>query len=553
MATIAALIGEINDTFLSGGGRTKAAPVRSTLATVLNSYINIDTGGMVQVVETGYATELVLTSNKAFTHKKYVDDKVSNAIYDATTWNGVNTIAPSKNAVRNEVEAIYAFITSQIAGIGGSYFAKGGNAFDDHAEMGTNDAFDLLFRTNNTNKGGIDSAGKWMAGLTTPLANTHKSNKSLGNTNITYAEQWTASDNSVLAWIRDDGLFSSFNGLSTDGTKSIFVDTVNGRILIGSGPGSGASGTDYSYLGFESGLAGSGNNNFGGGYQSLYSILGNNLNGYGYRTLYDATASDSNAFGPSAAMGMVAEGNNLFGNSSGMNSTGSNCNLMGNLSGNNNSGARGNGLGFEVMNGNSGDDVSALGLYAAKSNTRSNIHTVAAISNIFWNNVGDQGFTTLGAVTMQTAMAVNGTNQSAAASVFNIAAALGTGNAPPGEKITLQYANVQASGTTRHTLSDGLVFEGATGYIWSKTSTGENRLLSGKWVVTSGDYTQVSGDHTIEYDGTGGHTITEHTASGYKGTEITVINSGSGNVTYAGVIIAAETTVKFMSNGTNWL
>lgn len=42
-----------------------------------------------------------------------VDAKVSDTAYDATTWNGVTTIAPSKNAVRDKMEAL-----PQIRGVG---------------------------------------------------------------------------------------------------------------------------------------------------------------------------------------------------------------------------------------------------------------------------------------------------------------------------------------------------------------------------------------------------------------------------------------------------
>lgn len=497
------------------GNKEITPPIHAAIEEALaNSNLNKKDGGLVMQALFGYSTLLTPTDDKHIVHKKYVDDLIS--------------------------------------GVVSGTFAQGGNSFTDHAELGTNDTFDLLFRTNNLNRGGINSAGKWMFGLTNPLASTFKSNKSQGNTSATYAEWWNNSSDTTLAWLRDDGLFNAIGGLSTDGIKSIFIDTTNGRILLGLSAGSGATGTDFSYNGFESGFSAAGNNTFGAGYQALYSILGNNLNGYGYRALYDVTGSDNNAFGPSAGMGMVAEGNNLFGINSGMNSTGSNCNFMAYLSGNNNAGARCNGFGYEALNGNSGDDVVAFGLYGGKSNTLSNLFTVAAISDVFWNNVGDQGNTTLGVVRMQSAMAPNGTNQSAAASIFKIVPARATGNAASGD-IVIQFANVQASGTTRHTLSDGLVFEANTGYIWSKTITGENRLLSGKYVVQSGNYTQVQGDLILEYTGTGGHTFTLHTAVGYKGTELAIINTGTGNLTVNGVTLIPGATLRLISNGTNWI
>jgi hypothetical protein len=60
---------------------------------------------------------------------------------------------------------------------------------------------------------------------------------------------------------------------------------------------------------------------------------------------------------------------------------------------------------------------------------------------------------------MQSAMSLDGTNTSAAASIFKIAPARGTGNAASGYNV-IQKANIQASGTTRHTLTDWWFFEG---------------------------------------------------------------------------------------------
>jgi hypothetical protein len=48
--------------------------------------------------------------------KAYADGKVSDTAYDATSWNAVTTIAPSKNAVRDQIETMLTSIaTKQIA------------------------------------------------------------------------------------------------------------------------------------------------------------------------------------------------------------------------------------------------------------------------------------------------------------------------------------------------------------------------------------------------------------------------------------------------------
>lgn len=499
-----------------------------TVTTILSA-------NLVTLTNTGY------TGNAAPTTVITLNKKVSPA--------GISGASPVWGAITGTITDQ----TDLISYLSGNYWNQAGNTLTGRKKFGSvSGAFGWDEYVNNAIVAGVGNDGKRYYGTSAAFTDTFFSVKGHGSTSATYNTQWKASNDTVLGWMRNDGLLSAFGGLSTDGIKSIAIDTTNGRILLGLNAGSGVSGIDSSYLGFESGLSASGNNNFGGGYQALYSILGDNNNGYGYRALYDVTGSSNNAFGVSAGMGMVAEGNNLFGNSSGMNSTGSNCNFMGYLSGNNNAGARCNGFGYEALNGNSGDDVVGFGLYAGKSNTRPNLFTVAAITDVFWNNVGDQGNTTLGVVRMQAAMAPDGTNQSAAASIFKIVPARGVGNAPSGD-IVIQFANIQASGTTRHTLSDGLVFEANTGYIWSKTSTSENRLLSGKYVVQSGNYTHIVGDQTLEYTGTGGHTFTLHTAVGYKNTEITVINTGSGNLTVNGGTLIPGTTIKLTSNGTNWI
>lgn len=112
--------------------------------------------------------------------------------YSASGWNG-SLYSPTQDAVRDLVET--------------GLFKQSGNSFTANASIGTNDAFDLLFRTNNANNGVLTSDGKWGFGVTTPFANTHKSNKSLGNTSGSYAERWTNSDDDDVAWLRNNGDF----------------------------------------------------------------------------------------------------------------------------------------------------------------------------------------------------------------------------------------------------------------------------------------------------------------------------------------------------------
>lgn len=84
------------------GNREITPPLDNSLRTnVIDSKLNIN-GGNVLIALTGYTTELTPSDNKHLVPKKYVDDtvlsSVSNTIY-GVGWDGVTTIAPSKNAV----------------------------------------------------------------------------------------------------------------------------------------------------------------------------------------------------------------------------------------------------------------------------------------------------------------------------------------------------------------------------------------------------------------------------------------------------------------------
>ena len=51
--------------------------LNSVLINIADSYLNKVTGGLLMQVETGYTSLLTLVDDKAFTHKKYVDDSVA--------------------------------------------------------------------------------------------------------------------------------------------------------------------------------------------------------------------------------------------------------------------------------------------------------------------------------------------------------------------------------------------------------------------------------------------------------------------------------------------
>lgn len=73
---------------------------------------------------TGVAAGLVSAHEAALDpHSQYTtnaeaqaiaDAKVSDVAYDATSWDSVTTVAPSKNAVRDKIESLVTAISSKI-------------------------------------------------------------------------------------------------------------------------------------------------------------------------------------------------------------------------------------------------------------------------------------------------------------------------------------------------------------------------------------------------------------------------------------------------------
>lgn len=381
-----------------------------------------------------------------------------------------------------------------------SGFQQGGNSFTAAAVLGTNDLYDLLFETNNVNRQLIDSTGRFGFGTTSLATDTHKTNKSQGNTSAGWAEKWNDSDNALIASLDNNGMFSAYGGLSTDGTISATFDTSNNRYRVGDFAGAGASGTNvYSYgryanynatgddivaLGNQAGYGSSGSNSFFSGFTAGYNSSSGSSVGIGYESL--SGSSNNNLFGLGNYSLKNSSGNDTFGAGSraGENNIGGFCAFFGTESGYN----------------NGANHVKAIGYRAAYNNTISDLFTVAKISNIFWNNVGDEGYTTLQDVTMQCAMSADGTNTSAAASIFKIAPARGTGNAASGYNV-IQKANIQASGTTRHTLTDWWFFEGQGNFGFGGQSYGSGDGVMFFGNATTNPSTNPTGGGVIYVDG----------------------------------------------------
>jgi hypothetical protein len=403
------LINRTMDLILSGGRRTTAANVRTLLNDIFPSYFNLEDGGNVVKVLSGYETELTPTDPKHFATKKYVDDNSGQ-----TNWGDIQGYIEMQEDLVNYIAAEIAAIPAPDLT---ALWNLSGNTFDARKKLGsTSGDFGFDFVKNNTVQGGLSDTAKWYWGTNAAFTDTDHSFRGAGNTSASYVWQAQNSDNSQRAWLRGDGLFNATGGLSTDGVRSILVDTVNRLIKIGLNAGNSSTATYSNFFG---------------------ELTGQNSSG-GYNNIFGADAGSSQS-------GFHA---NLFGYQCGFNQIGNGV----------------NGFGWGSLISNTAGAVTAMGLDSARENTTPNIFTVSALSNIFWNNVGDKGYTTLQTVTMQSAMSEDGTNTSAAASVMRFAAARATGNALGGD-LQWMYSIPGSSGTTRQSLGLSATMKGSTG-VW---------------------------------------------------------------------------------------
>jgi hypothetical protein len=458
--------------------------------------------------------------------------------YSGNIWEFINPvaqtgIAPGSDPSTWEVVSLGLFAheknKDQYLGFGGSYQVSAqdlhallnggfdtdywnlaGNELTERKQFGsvTGD-FGWDWIINSVVAGSITDDGRWTFGTGTAEASTHYTYKSSGNTSSTYLAKYLNSSGTEIGWIRDDGSLMFKSG-------KLFIDNVQ-------------------YSNFTPA-----NKNVGLGPEALEAWVGSiGLNvGVGDRTGFGSSFNYSMMMGPLCGYLGQGEFNFLAGFETGRNLNASDV----------------VGIGNTTVYGNVMNSVTALNKEAARgNNTFANVFTVARVENVFFNNIGDKGYTTLQTVTMQSAMSVDGVNSSAAASVFKTAAARATDDADAGN-LVWQFANkMGTSDGTRQTLSDGLVFEANTGYIWAQTSTGEKKLIVGKQVSFSSNYTANEKEISFVYDGSGGHTLTLYDAADWKDTELTIINNGSGNLTVNGGTSVPGTSLKLISNGTNWL
>ena len=139
--------------------------------------------------------------------KNYVDLKVSDTAYDATSWNGVTTIAPSKNAVRDQIEAM---LTS---GSGWSLTGNSGLTAGTNF-VGTTDTVSLLLKTNATTRISVGSGGSIEGTTGAVIANVSSIASSFNDSGSGYTDSTNTLQYRI--WAKGTDYFSDTFASRTD-------------------------------------------------------------------------------------------------------------------------------------------------------------------------------------------------------------------------------------------------------------------------------------------------------------------------------------------------
>jgi hypothetical protein len=196
------LINRTMELILSGGRRTTAANVRALLNDIFPSYFNLENGGNVVKVLSGYETQLTPTDPKHFATKKYVDDNSGQ-----TNWGDIQGYIEMQGDLINYIAAEIAAIPSPDLT---ALWNLSGNTFDARKKLGsTSGDFGFDIYKDNVVQGGLSDTAKWYWGTNAAFTDTDHSFRGAGNTSASYALQVQNSDNSASAWFRNDGVFNS--------------------------------------------------------------------------------------------------------------------------------------------------------------------------------------------------------------------------------------------------------------------------------------------------------------------------------------------------------
>lgn len=144
------LLNEIANKILTGGRQTIAQNTRQVLNEMVESTLNVVDGGYVQQAEVGYSNLITLVDDRAFAHKKYVDDAVNTAIQNP--YSSANGITNTLNVF--ELGGALNQHTN-ITGAIGTFDLNLGNAIDRLQNFGI---YSSSSNTLNFNNGSVNSS-----------------------------------------------------------------------------------------------------------------------------------------------------------------------------------------------------------------------------------------------------------------------------------------------------------------------------------------------------------------------------------------------------------
>ena len=239
-----------NFTINSDTGTDASVPLgNGTLAgATLNDYTTAEKNKLAAITGTNTGDNATNTTSNA-----YADARVSDAAYDATSWNGVTTVAPSKNAIRDKIQStglqeitdinasttnpINVTVTGASVGItGGSPNGKGINGYSDTG-IGVDGFSTSGIAINGYSETGV--AGSFDVDGTANIANFKSSGTLVAFVN-------SAGELTAQKLKKDGGTSSQI--LAADGsviTAGTNITITGGQISSVGGAGGGGSSVNY--------------------------------------------------------------------------------------------------------------------------------------------------------------------------------------------------------------------------------------------------------------------------------------------------------------------
>ena len=226
-------------------------------------------------------------------------------------------------------------ITENGTTLSGQYFKQGGNSFATLATLGTNDANDLTFETNNARRMTIDTSGNVGIGDTAPGNKLDVA----GNINIADGNAYRIADVDILKHNstsksvsigEEAGSLFNATGLQNTaigyqaGYQSGTATTQDFLTAIGSQAGWRNTGDNLVAIGYRAGYTNSGDGVIAIGTTAGFQNTGVNLAAFGISSAYQNTGNNVVAFGASSAYQNTGSNVTVFGASSAAGNTSSN-------------------------------------------------------------------------------------------------------------------------------------------------------------------------------------------------------------------------------------